>query len=166
MSTTPPVARAMNHVAYVTTDTRATIRFYTEVLGLQHVHTIRGDHDATGAALPHLHTFFALGNGECLAFFEIEGARPGPPDAMPEWTRHIALGVDSAETLAAWQGHLGKHGVKVHGPVDHEGVWSSIYFKDPNGIMLELTHQSRALTAAEAAAAPRIASEWLATHGR
>ena len=85
---------------------------------------------------------------------------------MPEWTRHIALGVDSAETLAAWQGHLGKHGVKVHGPVDHEGVWSSIYFKDPNGIMLELTHQSRALTAAEAAAAPRIASEWLATHGR
>jgi catechol 2,3-dioxygenase-like lactoylglutathione lyase family enzyme len=166
MSATPPVARAMNHVAYVTTDTNATIRFYTEVLGLRHVHTIAGDRDASGAALPHLHTFFALASGECLAFFEIEGARPGPPDSVPRWARHIALGVDSATTLAAWQEHLRAKGVEVFGPVDHDGVWASIYFTDPNGIMLELTHQSRDLTPAEAAAAPRIAREWLATHGR
>jgi len=166
MSATPPVARAMNHVAYLTTDTEATIRFYTEVLGLPHVHTIVGERDATGAALPHLHTFFALGTGECLAFFEIRGVRPGPPDGAPKWARHLALGVDSAETLAAWKRHLRSKGVEVVGPVDHHGVWSSIYFEDPNGILLELTHQSRPLTPEEAAAAPQIAREWLATHGR
>jgi catechol 2,3-dioxygenase-like lactoylglutathione lyase family enzyme len=165
MSVTPPVARAMNHVAYVTTDTEATIRFYTDVLGLKHVHSLAGDRDEAGAELPHLHTFFALGSGECLAFFQIKGARPGPPDDVPVWARHIALSVDSAQTLAAWQEHLRAKGVKVIGPVDHDGVWASIYFMDPNGIMLELTHQSRELTPAEAAEAPRIAREWLATHG-
>jgi catechol 2,3-dioxygenase-like lactoylglutathione lyase family enzyme len=156
----------MNHVAYVTADTRATIRFYTEVLGLKHVHTIAGERDATGASLPHLHTFFALGSGECLAFFEVAGQRPGPSDDMPEWTRHIALGVDSADALAAWQEHLRRHDVNVFGPVDHEGVWLSIYFKDPNGIMLELTYQSRPLTPAEAAEAPVRAATWLAAHPR
>ena len=166
MSATPPVARAMNHVAYVTTDTQATIRFYTEVLGLKHVHTITGDRDATGAELPHVHTFFATTSGECLAFFEIMGVRPGPPDGAPRWARHIALSVDSAETLAAWKKHLKGQGVEVFGPVDHDGVWASIYFDDPNGIMLELTHQSRALTPAEAAEAPRLAREWLASHHR
>ena len=43
------------------------------------------------------------------------------------------------------------HGVHVTGPIDHEGVWLSIYFGDPNGITLELTHQSRALTETDAA---------------
>jgi len=79
---------------------------------------------------------------------------------MPRWVRHLALSVDSRETLAAWQAHLQRHGIHVTGPIDHEGTWLSIYFADPNGITLELTHQSRALTDADAAHAARMVADW------
>ena len=44
-------------------------------------------------------------------------------------------------------------GVEVRGVIDHEGIWNSIYFFDPNGVRLELTYQSRALTDEDAARA-------------
>jgi catechol 2,3-dioxygenase-like lactoylglutathione lyase family enzyme len=158
---TPPIATRLNHVAYPTADTAGTVRFYTEVMGFTLAHAIRGETDPeTRDALPHLHTFFSMGSGEVIAFFDIAGLTPSAQDSMPRWVRHLALSVDSRETLAAWQAHLARHGIHVTGPVDHEGVWLSIYFADPNGVMLELTHQSRALTAADAADAATMVAAW------
>ena len=42
MGDSPKVARALNHVAYPTTDTGATYRFYTEILGFKLVAAVRG----------------------------------------------------------------------------------------------------------------------------
>lgn len=153
----PRIATRLNHVAYPTFDTAATVRFYTEVMGFRLVDAVRDD----SGPRPFLHTFFAMESGEIIAFFDIPGLAQPKPDGLPPWVRHLALSVDSAETLAAWKRRLESHDVKVTGPVDHDGVWSSIYFGDPNGVTLELTYQARALTDADAARAETMVAEWV-----
>lgn len=167
MSSMPKIANAMNHVAYPTTDTGATYRFYTEVLGFSLVAAVRGSHDPeSGLDRPHLHTFFAMRSGEVIAFFEIDGAAPGPRDELPTWVRHIAFAVDSREELDAWRQRLKEHGVEVTPVVDHDGLWYSIYFMDPNQVLLELTYQSRPLTDDDAGRAQRMVEEWTAARGQ
>jgi len=107
-----------------------------------------------------------MASGEIIAFFEIEGLEIPRDDRVPRWVRHLALGVDSPATLAAWKARLEDHGLHVTGPIDHDGVWSSIYFTDPNGVLLELTHQSRALDAADAARAAEMVARWTAERTR
>ena len=163
----PKIANRLNHVAYVTNDTAATYRFYTEVLGFKLVAAVRGDHDPeSGTSKPHLHTFFAMRSGEVIAFFDIEGAEKPKRDKLPTWSRHLAMSVDSHEELTAWRQRLLDHGVQVTPVVDHGGVWFSIYFPDPNGVLLELTYQARELTETDAADAARMVGEWTKAHGQ
>lgn len=164
---TPSIASGLNHVAYPTADTAATVRFYTDVMGFRLVDAVRGSWEPQpGDARPFLHTFFAMGSGEIIAFFDLPGLEPRPADDMPPWVRHLALSVDSAETLAAWKARLQENGLRVTGPIDHDGIWSSIYFGDPNGITLELTHQSRTLDDDDARRAAAMVAEWTAPRPR
>ena len=167
MSDTPKIATALNHVAYPTTDTGATYRFYTEILGFKLVAAVRGDHDPESKTnKPHLHTFFAMGSGEVIAFFDIEGIEKPKRDHLPTWVRHFAMSVDSYDNLMAWRQRLLDHGVQVSPVVDHGGVWFSIYFPDPNDVLLELTYQARALTADDATQAAQMVGEWTKAHGQ
>jgi catechol 2,3-dioxygenase-like lactoylglutathione lyase family enzyme len=160
-------AHNFNHIAFPTSDTAATCRFYTEVLGLKLVGAVRPDQsETTGEAHPHIHTFFGTESGECIAFFEIPGFRPEPnKDGAPVFTRHIAFGVDSEELMLEWRRRLKEQGIEVSRVVDHDGLWKSIYFPDPNGLLLEITYQTRPLGEADAAAAARMVEEWNHTHG-
>jgi len=153
----PRIAMRLNHVAYPTFDTAETVRFYTEVMGFRLVDAV---HETSGPK-PFLHTFFAMESGEIIAFFDIPGLEKPKRDHLPPWVRHLAMSVDSAETLAAWKTRLEAHGLKVAGPVDHDGVWSSIYFSDPNDVTLELTHQARALNDADAQRAADMVAAWI-----
>ena len=65
------------------------------------------------------------------------------------------MSVDSHEELMAWRQRLLDHGVHVTPVVDHGGVWFSIYFPDPNDVLLELTYQARDLTERRRQAKPR-----------
>ena len=152
----PKIATRLNHVAYPTFDTAATTRFYTDVMGFRLVDAVRDE------IPPHrfLHTFFAMESGEIIAFFDIVGMEKPAPDHLPQWVRHLAMSVDSAETLLAWKARLEAHGLEVMGPIEHDGVWSSIYFRDPNAITLELTYQARLLDDADAARAAAMVAEW------
>lgn len=158
----------MNHVAYPTFDMAATYRFYVGVLGCRLVGSIRKDAvPSTGDATPFLHSFFALGSGECLAFFEVEGLeQPTQGDGIPSWIRHIALDVDSYDEVLAMKQRLQAHGVDVIGVVDHDGTWSSIYCYDPNGVRIEITHQSRPLTEEDEAEGLRLLREWAHERGQ
>lgn len=155
----PRIAIRLNHVAYPTFDTAATVRFYTEVMGFRLVDAVR---DERGPA-PFLHTFFAMESGEVIAFFDIRGLEKPKRDHLPPWVRHLAMSVDSPETLAAWKARLESHGLKVAGPVDHDGVWSSIYFSDPNDVTLELTYQARELHDGDARRAADMVADWTKT---
>jgi glyoxylase I family protein len=167
MSTVPKTARALNHVAYPTTDTGATYRFYTEIMGFKLVAAVRGDADPeSGNDKPHLHTFFAMRTGEVIAFFDIEGIEKPKTDHLPKWVRHFAMSVDSHDELMAWRQRLLEHHVKVTPVVDHGGIWYSIYFEDPNEVLLELTYQARELNADDAKQAAQMVGEWTKAHGQ
>jgi catechol 2,3-dioxygenase-like lactoylglutathione lyase family enzyme len=154
-------AGTLNHVAYPTDDTAATVRFYTELLGFRLVGAVEIEPDEPGRG-PALHTFFETGGGECIAFFDIAGLSRPAPDGLPAWVRHIAFNVDSYDELMAWKGRLEGGGLPVAGPVDHEdGTWKSIYFQDPNEVTLEFTWQGRQLGAGDAAAAQEAVRRWV-----
>lgn len=158
----------LNHAAYPTFDSAATYRFYTELLGCQLVAAIRKDAvPSTGDATPFLHTFYALESGECIAFFEVDGMKPPQQsDGIPNWIRHIAFTMESVEAVEAAKQRLEEAGVDVIGIVDHDGVWSSIYFFDPNKVRVELTYQSRELGPEDATKGLKLLEEWLAEHGQ
>jgi glyoxylase I family protein len=158
--------RRLNHTVYITRDTAATVAFYRDVLGMRLVSYAAADEvPSTGDKVHFLHTFFEIGDGSMVAFFEIEGLPEEPEQVVPRWARHLAMSVDSEEELLSAMRRLKEHGVEVLGPVDHEGIWSSIYFFDPNGVRLELTYQNRVLTDDDAAAAGEGVAAWLAEHG-
>jgi len=164
----PVIARpsGLNHVAYVTRDTAATRRFYTELLGMRLVSYAKDSSvGSTGEPVSFLHTFFEMNDGSCIAFFEIDGLEHDHRESpLPRWAPHLALSVSSREELEATQQRLVAAGLEVKGITEHEGVWSSIYFFDPNGVRLELTYQNRALTDQDARGAEAAVDQWLSEH--
>ena len=128
--------RAVNHVAYRCRDSEETRRFYEDLLGLELAATKYITETKTGRATSVLHTFYRLGDGSFLAFFE---APDTPFEFKPQhdYDLHAALEVDgpTLERMAARGRALG---IETRGPADH-GVIRSIYLRDPNGYVVELT---------------------------
>ncbi|HEY1299552.1 MAG TPA: VOC family protein [Stellaceae bacterium] len=122
--------KGLHHNAYRCRDSEETRKFYEEFLGLPLVSAFEIDE---GRAL---HTFFQMGDGSCLAFFEVPG-RPFEFKRQDTLDLHIALGVEN--DLFDRMLEKGRaQGIEVRGPVDHRFV-RSIYFRDPNGYVIELS---------------------------
>jgi catechol 2,3-dioxygenase-like lactoylglutathione lyase family enzyme len=136
---TEPVAwRGLNHLALVTTDMDATVRFWHEVLGAPLVATVATD--------SFRHYFFDVGNGATVAFFEYAGveldrfAKPaGIPDPRAIQFDHLSLNLEDEAAVMALRARIEAHGSEVTELVDH-GLMRSIYFTDPNGIALEASY--------------------------
>jgi catechol 2,3-dioxygenase-like lactoylglutathione lyase family enzyme len=132
----------LNHAAFVTHDTEATVRFYTQVMGMELASTVIDDRvPSTGDPFPFLHLFFRMRDGSTVAFFESPGLPPAPPSSHAAYDvfNHFAFQADTVEEVHRWKAWLEKNGVAVRGPIDHEGMFLSIYFHDPNGLRLEVT---------------------------
>ncbi|AXI80480.1 VOC family protein [Peterkaempfera bronchialis] len=156
---------AMNHIAYQTTDLAATHAFWTKALGARLAGAVRQDAAITSSGEsmnPFLHVFYELAGGECIAFFDVAGEYQAKDDGLEWWAKHLALSVSSQEELAAVAQQLRDHGVEVRGPVDHDGLWYSVYCFDPNGVHLEITHQTRPLGEPDAIEARSLYDTWLA----
>jgi catechol 2,3-dioxygenase-like lactoylglutathione lyase family enzyme len=130
------VIKGLHHNAYRCRDSEETRRFYEDFLGLPLSHTLWIKESKSGRRTDTLHTFYRMDDGSCLAFFE---APDMPFEFKPQhdYDLHIALEVDPSviEPMLA----KGKAaGIDTRGVSDH-GFIRSIYFRDPNGYVIELT---------------------------
>src|SRR2546423_237823 len=157
--------KGLEHLAYLTWDTAATVKFYEEVLGMPLVHAIVDDKvpSANVTNCTFLHTFFDMGGGSQLGFIEIDGLPPESPDAnMPNWPRHIAIKVDSLAALEARRQDLVAKGVAVTDVHGHGPHSRSIYLFDPNGVRLEFCYAARTADDEAARRAHRVVEQALA----
>lgn len=129
----------IHHVAYRCKDAKETVEWYGKHLGMNFVLAIAEDKvPSTHADDPYMHLFLDAGGGNILAFFELPQCPPMGRDAnTPAWVQHIALKVDSVDTLLAAKQRLEAAGIEVVGVTDHT-IFQSIYFHDPNGHRIEL----------------------------
>jgi lactoylglutathione lyase len=129
----------VHHVAYRCKDAKETVEWYQKHLGMNFVLAIaENEVPSTKESDPYMHIFLDAGDGNILAFFELPTRAPmGRDDNTPAWVQHLALKVDSVETLLATKKRLEESGIEVVGPTDHT-IFKSIYFFDPSGHRLEL----------------------------
>jgi glyoxylase I family protein len=167
MSTRPT---RLHHTAYVSKDLEKTRAFYEDIVGLPLAATWSESDELFGEVRTYCHCFFELEDGSALAFFQFAEERDqkefGPP--MPDTPFvHIALNVDKA-TQDAIAGRIDKAGYKAPDTyvLDH-GYCRSLYVRDPNGMIVELTCDKPEaigadLVKARREAAHRTLKNWLA----
>ena len=131
--------RGLHHNAYRCRDSEQTRAFYEDFLGLPLAGTLEISETKSGRPTATLHTFYRLGDGSFLAFFE---APESPFDFKPQhdFDLHIALEVPHAQ-LQPMLDKGRQAGIETRGIADHGGI-DSIYFRDPNGYVIELTAKS------------------------
>jgi catechol 2,3-dioxygenase-like lactoylglutathione lyase family enzyme len=157
--------RGINHLALVCRDMEKTVDFYTNVLGMPLVKTIELPFDMGQ------HFFFDIGNGDSLAFFWFPNApEPAPGVASPRTLpgggelvtaiasmNHVAFDVPP-EKIDEYLDKLRAKGIEAADIMNHddsefgvskevhEGTFvRSIYFFDPDGILLEFAAWTREL---------------------
>lgn len=175
--------RGVNHLALVCSDMSRTVEFYKDALGFELVKTLE---------LPNglgQHFFFDIGNGDSLAFFWFADA-PGPapgiaaPVARPDngestsavgSMNHIAFQV-APDKIEAYRQRLIDLGVDCSVVVNHDdSEWTvademhpgvfvrSVYFQDPDGILLELAAWTKTLGPDDVRHAPATAPQAVGT---
>jgi glyoxalase family protein len=127
------VTQGFHHVTLVGRDANRTLRFYRDLLGFPLVkQTVNFDLPDT------YHLYFGL-----------EGGKPGTIVTVFEWphagrgaagvggVHHHAFAVADQAQQLKWKRWLSDRGVPVSGPYDR-GWFTSIYFADPDGQVLEI----------------------------
>lgn len=167
----------INHVALVCRDMKETVQFYTEILNMPLFKTV----ELPGGGQ---HFFFDCGNGNSVAFFWWADGPPAAPgiasvkkfpfDAKTAVGSMNHLAFDMAEDeLEAALDRLEEAGVEhTHQVVNHddspqgmsrelhEGVFvRSVYFTDPNGIMLEFAATTKKFGPDDIAHVPATAAD-------
>jgi len=126
----PTTARGIHHAAFVCKDVEETIRFYQDFLGFPLVELVE-NRDYAGSS----HFFFDLGNHNLLGFFDFPGHDHKPYEETIGALQHMAISVTSEQFERA-KAKLDERGIDYLGP--DRGADDSVYFRDPNGMGIEL----------------------------
>ena len=123
-------ARGIHHAVLICSDVEQTIRFYQDLLGFPLVEVVE-NRDYAGST----HFFFDVGNRTLLGFFDFPGLGLEPGIEAIGGVQHIAISArrDRWEQV---RDRLDAAGVPYAGP--DRGIEESMYFKDPDGIQIEL----------------------------
>ena len=149
-----------HHVAYACRDGEATRHFYEDLMGMPLVHTeVKVMEEGF-----FRHLFFDTGDGSCIAFFEVSGVGEAPRwrsdvsvgNGLPVWVNHVAFAADEV-CMAEARDRLDAVGITPLMEVDH-GWCHSLYYIDPNGIMVELCRDTEGFATDPEGATQRLAS--------
>jgi glyoxalase family protein len=125
--------QGVHHLTFVGSNREATIAFYQEVLGMPLVL------DQPNLDVPdEEHLYFDAGDGRLITFF-VRPTRANDPTPNPEGIgnlHHVAFTVSRA-VYTQVAARLRERGIANTGPIDR-GFMDSIYFRDPNGQLLEM----------------------------
>ena len=127
--------KGLHHNAYRCRDSEETRAFYEDFLGLPLAEAFKIDTTQTGRETAVLHSFYEMDDGSFLAFFEAP-ERPFDFKQQHDFDLHIALEV-SDEALESMFAKGKQAGIHTRGISKH-GFCRSIYFRDPNGYVIEL----------------------------
>jgi glyoxylase I family protein len=120
----------IHHAALICSDPERTIEFYQGLLGFPLVELVE-NRDYPGSS----HFFFDVGNSTLLGFFDFPGLGLEPAVEAIGSVQHIAIHVPRARWEQLRE-RLDEKGVEYVGP--DRGIEESMYFKDPDGIQIEL----------------------------
>jgi len=132
--------KKLHHNAYRCRDSEETRRFYEGFLGLPLATTLLINETKSGRPTATLHTFYELDDGSYLAFFEAPDM-PFTFKAQHDYDMHIALEVEQSD-LEPMMAKGKAAGIETRGISDHHFI-HSIYFRDPNGYVVELTAKQK-----------------------
>ena len=126
----PSNGRGIHHAALICSDVATTIEFYQGLLGFPLIELVE-NRDYPGSS----HFFFDLGNSTLLGFFDFPGLGLQPGQEALGTVQHIAISV-TPERHRELRRALDEAGVGYGGP--DQGIEESLYFRDPDGIQIEL----------------------------
>jgi len=137
--------QGLHHITLVCSNAQRTVDFYTGVLGLRLVKkTVNFDDPGSY----HLYFGDETGRpGTAITFFEWAKAPKGRPGIGG--THHFALSIPDYDGLLKWKRRLTDLGQKVDGPYDRH-YFTSIYFQDPDGVIIEIATRGPGWTIDEA----------------
>ena len=125
--------QGVHHLTFVGSNREAIIDFYQGVLGMPLVF------EQPNLDVPEEnHLYFDAGDGRLITFF-VRPTRVNDPAPNPQANgtlHHIAFNVSHA-TYTQVAARLKEYGIANTGPIDR-GLMDSIYFRDPNGQLLEM----------------------------
>lgn len=125
----PTTGRGIHHAALICRDVETTVEWYQNVAGFP-VTVLFENRDLAGST----HFFFDVGNGNCLAFFDLPGVEPRPYDEVLGGLHHLAISV-SEQHWHEIRARLDEREIEyfIHSEV-------SIYTQDPDGSRIEFIH--------------------------
>jgi len=126
----PTTVQGVHHLALICRDVEETIQFYQEFLGFPLVELVE-NRDYAGSS----HFFFDIGDRNLLGFFDFPGHDHPAFTETIGGVQHLAISI-SPEQYEAAKKKLDEAGLDYLGP--DRGVEDSMYFRDPNGVGLEL----------------------------
>ena len=136
----------LHHITLVTADAQRCVDFYTGTLGLRLVKkTVNFDDPGS------YHLYFgndAAEPGSAITFFEWPHVGRGAPGIGG--THHFALRVADRDGLLQWKRYLTDQEIQVTGPYNRK-YFTSIYFRDPDGQVVEIATDGPGFTVDEAA---------------
>lgn len=143
--------RGVHHLAISTSDIKAQIDWFNDVLGCELV-ALYWMHGVDGA----WHGFMKLNDHSYVAFVQMDaikdvpstlgvthagnGGNPSAPGTM----QHVAFDVETYDDLLAMRDRIRSRGVNVMGPI-HHGMCDSIYFAGLEGMTLEIATSKDAI---------------------
>jgi catechol 2,3-dioxygenase-like lactoylglutathione lyase family enzyme len=152
--------KGFSHLGLSTLDMDKTRAFYENVLGFK---AVRCDLIPVKEGGRIRHVFFDTGRDQLMAFMEARGVEGIPAEydtsisrglGVPPAFYHFAFEAGSEAGLDQKRQELKEKGVEVTEVVDH-GWAKSIYFNDPNGLMLEYCCLTREFNEDDAKIQPR-----------
>lgn len=157
MTTRQISIKGLHHAAYRCRDSEQTRAFYEDFLGLPLVDAFEITTTKTGRQTGVLHSFYGMRDGSCIAFFEAPD-QPFDFKEQHDFDLHIALEVDMDTLHSMFEKGkslaMGPRGISDHGFIH------SIYFRDPNGYVVELAAKTRSGEDDRAVAARKALDGW------